>query len=214
MFLYCMSKHDLAAARFKTTALVDNTRCTEYPVPKAAEAYAASYLKATCQKGAVLGDIRAAIGDTFYKLRRELGHNEQFMGGVLNCGDVLWGQMNQPHRAPAACTGNGHRQFFRAVLFSTPCEDYESFGSDMHHEQGFPCLTYTDANTPRSEVQTHFDYENRNTYDTTTETLDIFQSKKSKFGDAVQRYDPNSNVTSAAAAKKQARVWASRPLRH
>ena len=209
-----MSKHDLAAARFKTTALVDNTRCTEYPVPKAAEAYAASYMKARCQEGADAGDISSAIGDTFYKLRRELGHDAQFMGGVLNCGDVLWGQMNQPHRAPAACTGTGRRQLFRAVLFSTPCDDYKSFGSDMHHDQGFPSLTYTDANTPRSEVQTHFDYENQHTYDTSTETLEVFQSKQSTFGDAVQQFDPNSNATSAAAAKKKARVWASRPLRH
>ena len=147
-----MSKQDLAAARFKTTALVDNTRYTEYPVPDAAEAYAASYMKARCQRGADLGAIRSAIGDTFFELRRKLGHDAQFMGGVLGCGDVLWGQMNQPHRAPAVCTGTGRRQLFRAVLFSTPCDTYDTFGSDMHHEQGFPCLTYTDANTPLDEV--------------------------------------------------------------
>ena len=85
-----MSKHDFAAAVFKTTFPTDNTRCTEFPVPKAAAKYAGSYMKTKGQKGTDLRVLRAVLDDTFFKIRRKFGHDAQFMGGVLNRGDVLW----------------------------------------------------------------------------------------------------------------------------
>jgi len=127
---------------------------TEYPVLKSTAGYAASCMQT---KGKTAKYITYVCGNTFFRLRRKLEHNVQFINSLLNCGDVLFEQTNQTHRSPAACKFDGMRQLFRAVLFSTPHDVYRRHGGDMHHEQGCPCLSYTDGHSSYEEVQKHFD---------------------------------------------------------
>ena len=104
-------------AEFIMTALANNTRSTVHPVKKAAVEYAKAYDKA---KGGTSKQIRDACGDTFFRLRRKMGPNGQFESCILNRGDQLIGQMNQPHRAPP-CAGGDGTELPVPLMSSFPC---------------------------------------------------------------------------------------------
>ena len=57
---------------FQTLALTDNTRSTEYPVPAAEAEYTKTEAK---MKDATSEEKRHARGDTFFRIRREMGEH-------------------------------------------------------------------------------------------------------------------------------------------